>query len=750
MGARPELIVPLTQAAATEERLVGGKGRTLGRLIEAGHAVPRGFSLTVEAYELFLRSAELEPTVRMELGRKLLSEMRWEEIWDAALRIRAAFLAAPVPDEISAPLLAACRELGSGPFVVRSSAPGEDSEERSFAGLHESLVGVEGDQAVLDAVRIVWASLWSDAALLYRRELELDVASSRMAVVVQVLLELPVSGVGFGLDPRSPEADRMVIEAVPGLCEGLVSGAVDPDRWILKSSSGEIIEWRPGDRGNAPDQPGDPILDRADLDLLHRTLLSVEELLGAKPDVEWTGRAGELTLLQARPVTASRDEDSDRAWYLTLRPGDRQLRDLCKRVSEDLIPRLAAEGERLTSESIEELDDDLLALAIENRHETHEHWKRIYKDEFIPFAHGVRHLGVYYNDVVHPDDPYEFVGLLEQQPMIASQRNAALESLAARVRRSPALGAAISKILLAYDASTLELWRDSSQGLRRKPESEKFCIAFDEFLGKYLDLTYGDVSLDDRPDLALGIVLQLAARPARETVDTRSRSDSLEAKLLDAVGSDRRDEALETLRIGRLSWQLRDDDNILIGRLKNQLRRAVDLAAARLVRAGRLDPARPVPLGAAETIAAALRESGGGPVRVPVPKPEPHLETPGKRRESARQLVGQPAARGMATGPACVVKGPADFRAFRQGNIMVCDAIQPTMTHLVPLAAAIVERRGGMLIHGAIIARELGIPCVNGVPEATRRIRNGDIVTVDGHLGIVTVGEPEFDLESMR
>ena len=88
-----------------------------------------------------------------------------------------------------------------------------------------------------------------------------------------------------------------------------------------------------------------------------------------------------------------------------------------------------------------------------------------------------------------------------------------------------------------------------------------------------------------------------------------------------------------------------------------------------------------------------------------------------------------------------------DFREFQQGQVLVCDAIQPTMTHLVPLASAIIERRGGMLIHGAIIARELGVPCVNGVPNATGLLNNGDLVTVDGLLGIVTVGAPEFDVE---
>jgi phosphoenolpyruvate synthase/pyruvate phosphate dikinase len=84
---------------------------------------------------------------------------------------------------------------------------------------------------------------------------------------------------------------------------------------------------------------------------------------------------------------------------------------------------------------------------------------------------------------------------------------------------------------------------------------------------------------------------------------------------------------------------------------------------------------------------------------------------------------------------------------IQQGQVLVCDAIQPTMTHLALLASAIVERRGGMLIHGAIIARELGIPCVNGVRNAASILKNGDLVTVDGHLGIVTVGAAEFDLE---
>jgi pyruvate,water dikinase len=76
---------------------------------------------------------------------------------------------------------------------------------------------------------------------------------------------------------------------------------------------------------------------------------------------------------------------------------------------------------------------------------------------------------------------------------------------------------------------------------------------------------------------------------------------------------------------------------------------------------------------------------------------------------------------------------------FKHGEILVCDAVDPNMTFVVPLAAAVVERRGGMLIHGAIIAREYGLPCVTGIPEATSLIHTGDRLTVDGYLGIVII-----------
>ena len=101
--------------------------------------------------------------------------------------------------------------------------------------------------------------------------------------------------------------------------------------------------------------------------------------------------------------------------------------------------------------------------------------------------------------------------------------------------------------------------------------------------------------------------------------------------------------------------------------------------------------------------------------------------------------MGQPAGPGVATGPARLIAGVEDLFDIEAGEVLVCDAVEPNMTFVVPMVSAVVERRGGMLIHGAIIAREYGLPCVTGVPDATTRIATGDRLTVDGYLGIVTV-----------
>jgi pyruvate,water dikinase len=454
-----------------------------------------------------------------------------------------------------------------------------------------------------------------------------------------------------------------------------------------------------------------------------------------------------LTVLQARPITsvASRAAD-ERSRYLALRPGDRRLEQLCERVVGSLIPALEAEGSRLHAQRLDDLPDDALADAVDERAAAVRKWRRIYREEFIPFAHGVRRLGTYYNDAVKPDDPYEFLGVLKGEKMLATERNRVLAELADEVRGREDL------CRLLHDAGpTLrgdEEWRTFASAAAQLPGGASFARRLQAFVREHFDLAFDDERLGARPDIAMHAVLRLAQAGPQQAPPKPSVVSvaDLEQRLRDAVGDERRQEADEILKVGRLSWRLRDDDNILLGRLEAQLLHSLEVAAQRLTGDGRMAPGVAPAESLVEEMTKCLR---GRTTRVDVSLREREESEPpaGPVGESARQLVGQPAAPGLARGRVRVVRAASDLVAFEAGEVLVCDAIQPTMTHLVPLAAAIVERRGGMLIHGAIIARELGIPCVNGIRDALAIFHDGEVVAVDGDLGIVSIGEPELDLE---
>src|SRR4051794_22964328 len=156
-------------AVGRDDRLTaGGKGANLGELLRAGFPVPAGFVVTTAAY------ARAVTGVDTGAGAD-----------DDGAAVRAAIEAAAVPDDVRAAVRSACAELGGGPVAVRSSATAEDLAGAAFAGQQDTYLDVTGDDAVLDAVRRCWASLWTDRAIAYRRRGGVDTRGLAIAVVVQ-------------------------------------------------------------------------------------------------------------------------------------------------------------------------------------------------------------------------------------------------------------------------------------------------------------------------------------------------------------------------------------------------------------------------------------------------------------------------------------------------------------------------------------------------------------------------------------
>ncbi|HSO72266.1 MAG TPA: PEP/pyruvate-binding domain-containing protein, partial [Thermodesulfobacteriota bacterium] len=302
-GEHPTRILTSGEINEANRGQTGGKAYALARLVRAGFRVPDFLCVSAEVYREFLQKSGLGPRIFFELQRKPFEEMRWEEIWDAALRIRNLFLNQAVPPELEEALKIQLEKVfGNRPVVVRSSGRGEDSAGVSFAGLHESFVNIRGAKDMLEHIRLVWASLWSDRALLYRQELGLDIEHSAMPVVIQSLIQGDRSGVAFSQNPNDPT--QAVIEAVYGLNQGLVDGTVEPDRWILDRTDGKVLSHhgvirekrigaRAGGVGLVEVPPGlkdKPPLGTDEIQDLWETARRAEQSFSAPQDVEWTFR----------------------------------------------------------------------------------------------------------------------------------------------------------------------------------------------------------------------------------------------------------------------------------------------------------------------------------------------------------------------------------------------------------------------------------------------------------------------------
>ena len=164
------LVLSLDQLAGAEVSLVGGKAAALGRIFKSGIRVPYTICVTTQAYQSFVTGTGIRDKILIEIERKAFGDMRWEELWDSSLRLRNLFLTTPLPLELERKLIELVETAFTDSSVaVRSSAPGEDSSKLSFAGLHDSYLHVSGIEGILDHIRLVWASLFSDRALLYRQ-----------------------------------------------------------------------------------------------------------------------------------------------------------------------------------------------------------------------------------------------------------------------------------------------------------------------------------------------------------------------------------------------------------------------------------------------------------------------------------------------------------------------------------------------------------------------------------------------------
>ena len=311
-----------TQALSAGESQVGGKAWGLARLHEARATVPEWLAVPATLCVAGFKAAGLDQVFIEKLNKLKGIDATTPEgraLLDAASKeMRSQVEAIDIQGLLGVDFGASLGTLGQGPWAVRSSMVGEDSEAHSFAGQLDSFL-FQGDSDVPKAVAQCWGSAFSPHALLYRVNAGLE-GLPEVAVVIQRMLSGDASGVAFTAHPVTGRRDHCLISGAWGQGEGVVSGICDTDEYVW-DHAGREDSARIADKDIAvmPDPTGAPgtvetevpeakrkerCLNSDQLAELGHELVRLQDYFGAPMDIEWTVEKGKLYILQARPITS--------------------------------------------------------------------------------------------------------------------------------------------------------------------------------------------------------------------------------------------------------------------------------------------------------------------------------------------------------------------------------------------------------------------------------------------------------------
>ncbi|WP_086821374.1 PEP/pyruvate-binding domain-containing protein [Allokutzneria sp. NRRL B-24872] len=831
-SSRREVVVDLAALDSTMGELVGGKAANLGELINAGIPVPPGFCVTTDAYRRMIEVTGPVHAHEPATAREMLC-------------------GATVPTDLAEEISSAYRALGEDvPVAVRSSATAEDLPNASFAGQQDTYLNVVGAEAVLDAVRRCWASLWTDRAVSYRDSNDIDQSTVHLAVVVQRMVDSEVAGVMFTANPVTGTRSEFVVDASPGLGEAVVSGAVNPDHFVV-AADGRVLDRRIGDkhmaiRSRAGGGTEHVELSTEDYCVTDEQLKQLVELgkraqdhYGSPQDTEWAlDSDGALWLTQSRPITTlypipESTKDGPRAYFsanvaqgvfapftpaglagmqLAMGAGARRAgipvadpldgppifthsagriyvditTALRNPVGRTFIPRLFGMMEARSAEIFQQLTEDpRFALTTTKRGPT---LRKLVKTAVRLGAppravHALlRPEAVRANAFRYAEEIDQLTrtrpGLTAEQRLDFITRIFTDITIPRVVRVMPvvlgtfALIAAMPKIIgdpdsvddvrvvlkgMPHNVTTemdLELWRIAKHGSDGD---------LDRFLAKYGHRAVAEIDLgvprwSEDPSHVRGMIANYRRVDDPEwAADKQFEKGVAEAEAMIeelARRAGRRGGLVRTaLRRIRALAGVRELPKYCLVLAFARVREQLKLVGAELAASGAIARADDVFFLDFREAREALR---GKDFTALVTERRADYERERRRRHVPRMLLsdgtepealgaavdgalcGTGASPGTVTGVARVVLDPVGAE-LHPGEILVAPSTDPGWTPLFLTAGGLVMEMGGPNSHGAVVAREYGIPAVVGVARATQEIVTGQTITVHGSSGSVEV-----------
>jgi phosphohistidine swiveling domain-containing protein len=855
----------------TDLATVGGKGKSLAKLANAGLPIPDGFHVTTEAYHQFVAANGLQSHILKALERVNATQPSTLEA--ACVAIGQLFAEAEIPIELANAILHAYQALpDTNPAVaVRSSATAEDLPDASFAGQQETYLNIQGAEAVLAAVQKCWASLWTGRAIAYRLRQGIPPESVALAVVVQLLVPAEASGILFTANPLTGKRNESVINAAWGLGEAIVGGLVTPDTITVDRYTGCVIQRETNGKHvmtvrtetGTEEQPvpdslkNKPVLSDKQAAELARYGVQIEELYRMPMDIEWTLTGGKFAIVQARPITTLGEAPLE--WKPPLPKGIYMRTSIVDLMPDPVSPLFATLGipamvaqmptlGRYLTRSEPSLPEGYFTTinmyAYMNAHFSVRNWMWVLFGMLPSYPRMLRTLVSFWRDEAHPgykkavteflgknilqmtstdlwqttivimDAAAYYIDALQFATMGVSAGSEGLltkvyEKMVRRAGDPPATALLMgwdnlpaqaekslydlavfcrehellrSYVLKAPSAQLVEAltnnwipagieaghWQELRQRLDRHLQEFGHMI-FELDFAKPLPLDHPEPMLENVKMYLRGEGVNPYERQ-QASEERRIYTAQTAASRLKGV---RRWAFSKALNWAQSLSEVREDALAEIGIGYPLMRQMLHLLGERLVKASALREAGEifwVEKAEVDDAVTAL-ESGTIPENLQervdrrkafwqkAKQTTPPPMIPFKKKylgfnttvwlaesegnQAADTLKGVPASPGIVTAQACILHGPQDFDRMRPGDVLVAGTTTPAWTPLFAMASAVVTDIGGPLSHGSIVAREYSIPAVMGTGVATRRIQDGQRITVDGGAGTVTLLDTE-------
>ena len=313
------LIYWFDEVRKDDVNLVGGKGANLGEMVHAGLPVPAGFIVSAKAYFQFIKENNLAPKIKSLLAT--VNYDRQDSLRQVATHIQELIRQGALEKQLIYDINTSYKRLGnvlaSPRVAVRSSATAEDLPSASFAGQQETYLNVEGEANLVQKIREAWASLFEARAIFYRHEQQFDHFRVGIAVVVQKMIESEESGIMFTIDPVTNDKTKLVIEAIYGLGELIVQGAITPDHYeiskqdlVIRNKSLARQEKMLAKSGSSNREVAVPLEKQEKQKISDHKILELAAL-GKKlerhyffpQDIEWAIENNTVYIVQTRAIT---------------------------------------------------------------------------------------------------------------------------------------------------------------------------------------------------------------------------------------------------------------------------------------------------------------------------------------------------------------------------------------------------------------------------------------------------------------